>query len=105
MNKLAAAIALGVALIAAPGAQADEPNLSALGLGSMKKMTQTQAKEVRGQGIIVFGGSFARIPGRAASVNGYAGTGRRIGGGFNLSFAGSRRQTVFAGGGSFAFAR
>lgn len=105
MRNLVVAVALCFALVVSTqSAQAAEPNLKALGLGSMKTMTQPQAKQVRGQGVIVWGYSSARVFG-SSSNNGYLAWGRRSAGGANISVAGNRFGIVGAGGGSIAFSR
>jgi hypothetical protein len=80
--------------------------LNALGLGSMKTISQSQASTIRGQGAIVWGASTATIDRRgvsATSSNGYIAGGRTVAGGVNLSVAGSSgRPTAFAGGLSVA---
>lgn len=109
MKNVVFAVALLFGLALSVSAEAGDPNLKALGLGSMKKMSQPAAKEVRGQGAIAWGRSFSIVPG-AVSTNGYFGTGRFVAGGVNFSFAsrtaGSgrfRTTSVMAGGFSGAF--
>ncbi|MCY2975852.1 MAG: hypothetical protein NTW52_14450 [Planctomycetota bacterium] len=105
--KKCALIALAVcAMFSASNAFAGEPKLNALGLGSMKSISQSQASSIRGQGAIVWGASTATINRRgssATSSNGYIAGGRTAAGGVNLSVAGSTRgPTAFAGGLSVA---
>ncbi len=105
--KKCAFIALAVcAMFSASNAFAGEPKLNALGLGSMKTISQSQASTIRGQGAIVWGASSATLvrPGVfATSSNGYIAGGRTAAGGVNGSVAGSTRgPTVFAGGLSVA---
>jgi hypothetical protein len=76
-------------------------SLSDMGLSGMKTLSNDDAKQIRGQGAIVWGGSYAYVWG-AGSVNGYLATGNYVAGGANLSFAGNRRGTVYAGGFSIA---
>ena len=111
MKNMIFAVALLFGLAMSVSAEAGEPNLKALGLGGMKKMSQPAAKEVRGQGAIAWGASFAVVPGTAASTNGYFSTGRFVAGGINGSVAFSGffgevfrpRAVVAAGGFSGAF--
>ncbi|GIW99102.1 MAG: hypothetical protein KatS3mg111_2435 [Pirellulaceae bacterium] len=84
MKKLFATIALGCAAAMATPAEAAEPNLKALGLGNMKVVSHEVAKEVRGQGGIVWGTSFARI-GPSFSTNSYYGWGPNSASGWNIS--------------------
>ena len=93
MRTLLAVCALIASASIAQVARADSPNLAALGLGGMKKMSQSQAQSVRGQGSIVWGGSFATLPG-AFSTNGYLSQGRGFAIGGNISFATRNRTTV-----------
>ncbi|MEM7477333.1 MAG: hypothetical protein AAF483_20300 [Planctomycetota bacterium] len=86
MKNVAIAMALLLGLALSSGAQAGEPNLKALGLGGMKKMSQPEAKQVRGQGAIAWGGSIAVLPG-AFDTNGYFATGNFVAGGVNFSSA------------------
>ena len=105
--KKYASLALAVcAMFSASSAIAGEPKLNALGLGSMKTISQSQASTIRGQGAIVWGSSTATAarPGAfATSSNGYIATGRTLAGGLNVSVAGtSRSPVVYAGGLSVA---
>ena len=108
--KKCAFIALAVcATFSASNAFAGEPKLNALGLGSMKTISQSQASTIRGQGAIVWGASTATIERRgvfATSSNSYEVRKPTVASGFNLSFASSTgRPTAFAGGLSVAGGR
>ena len=105
--KKCASLALAVcAMFSASSAIAGEPKLNALGLGSMKTISQSQASTIRGQGAIVWGRSSATLvrPGVVAtSTNGYLAGGQVVAGGVNVSVAGvSGGPTVYAGGLSVA---
>jgi len=101
--KKCAFLALAVcAMFSASNGFAGEPKLNALGLGSMKSISQSQASTIRGQGAIVWGASSAALARQgvlASSSNGYIAGGRTAAGGVNVSVAGATRgPTVFAGG-------
>jgi len=109
MKKIALMVAMVVGVSAfASNLSAGEPNLKALGLGSMSSVAQSAAKQIRGQGAVVWGGSTATATTRnnfASSSNGYFAQGRTVAGGINLSVANAGGRTVFAGGLSIAGGR
>ena len=61
-NLLGGLVLCALIAVCGQNARAGEPNLSAMGLGGMKKITQSQAKQIRGEGGIVFGRSFVFAP-------------------------------------------
>lgn len=82
-------------------------SLSAMGLGGMRTMTRGESSQIRGQGAIVWGRSFAAAsrPNNntyGVSRNGYRAFGRRAAIGVNASLAHVRGRTAFAGGFSAA---
>jgi hypothetical protein len=109
MKKIALMVAMLVGVSAcASNVSAGEPNLNALGLGSMSSVSQTSAKQIRGQGAVVWGDSTAtavRNFNFATSNNGYNARGRTIAGGLNVSVANAGGRTVYAGGLSIAGGR
>lgn len=108
MKKLLTASALCIAMACATSVQAAEPNLAAMGLSGMQKMTQTQAKQVRGQGAIVWGTSnaaYGGFIGGSSASNSYIGFGRRFAVGGSISVAGGNFGGVYAGGGAIAYGR
>lgn len=104
MKKCAFLVLAAGAMLSTSNAFAGEPKLSALGLGSMKTMSHSQASTIRGQGAIVWGSSTATIfrGGYATSSNGYIAVGSVVAGGLNVSVAGNNRGAVYAGGLSVA---
>lgn len=90
---------------AAPSVQAGEPNLSALGLSSMTKMTHSEAKNVRGQTRRRASVSGSTIHGSAGAVflggGGKVGNGIIIGGG-GIGYLSGATSSYSAYGGSSA---
>ena len=84
--------------------------LSAMGLGGMQSIDRAQSSEIRGQGSVVFGGSWSRTfitDGRdsatSGSVNGYYSRNRNLSVGGSFSFSNSTiTPFIYAGGASFA---
>ena len=115
MKRLIVTLALAAAVcLSSQTASAGEPNLGALGLGSMKSMSHAQAKTVRGQTrralttVSVFGSSFDAKAGGIVIVGGGP-----VGGGFIGGIGGvgslstatsgySATGTTAAGGWSFS---
>ena len=99
MFRLSLALSLAAALcVVTSTANAAEPtdsgvsqsSLAAMGLGGMRTMDRQESAQIRGQGSITFGVSYARTSlgfGTAGSVNGYYNTFDSFSGGF--SFAGA----------------
>ncbi len=103
MIRLSLALSLAAALcVMTSTANAAEPAdsgvsqsaLSAMGLGSMRTMDDQESAQIRGQGSITFGVSYATtsfnlgpISGSAGSINGYYNNFNNFSGGF--SFAGA----------------
>ncbi len=77
-------------------------SLNAMGLSGMKTISNDQAKQIRGQGAIVWGFSSASYFGASSSFNGYIAGGNSFAGGANGSIAGGNFGYVYAGGFSIA---
>lgn len=87
-----------------PGA-VDTASLEAMGLGGIRVMTRDDSEQLRGQGAIVFGRSYAfqkGLFGSASSVNGYKASGKSIAFGTNFSTAKTLFGKSSAGGFSVA---
>ncbi len=115
MNRVMQILSL-VAVVSFLGAQAEagdpfrteskgaisSSSLSAMGLSGMKQVSNTQAKQVRGQGAIAFGFSFANFrlgPFTGTDFRGQAADGNNFAGTASLSTAGLvGGPVVFAGG-------
>lgn len=83
----------------------DSASLEAMGLGGIQVMARGESEQLRGQGAIVFGRSYAfqrGILGYSSSTNGYRAFGRRISFGANYSTASTLLGTSSAGGFSVA---
>ena len=83
----------------------DAASLDAMGLGGMRVMARGDSEQLRGQGAIVFGRSYAfqkGLFGSASSVNGYKASGRSIAFGTNFSTAKTFFGRSSAGGFSVA---
>ena len=118
MKRLAMVLAVALAFIST-SVQADEKGqvsenaLAAMGLSDMKVVSDEQGEQVRGQGAIAFGGSYAFFNGffgGSATGNVYGGRGAIAAGGNNLSYSGVFVGLppffgfgYFAGGGSSAY--
>ncbi|MFK7738442.1 MAG: hypothetical protein AB8B50_20625 [Pirellulaceae bacterium] len=95
MKRWTSVLAMAVCSLAfTQNTQAGEPNLAAMGLGSMQTMTHTQAKAVRGQTrrvvplttVTVFGSTFdSRSAGIGVIGGGFIGNGFIGGGAFGLT--------------------
>ncbi len=117
MNRLLGVLAVALALTITTQADAADPfrttsdsgissnALSAMGLSGMRSMDRNESSQIRGQGGVVWGRSYAYATSRngySESANGYRFRGRSFAAGANFSRARSGFNVSAAGGFSIA---